>query len=326
MAPSVPDLRDGSLALREWTDADLNDLRPRAVASGWFVDGATPAAALREWRSDPMLHSAVLDVDGAVVGGIRLRRTGSDTAQMSWRMFYADAQLVAAQALQLFLRHAFEDLGVVRVEARIAAAEEASGRVAARAGMLKEGTARGAVSTDGGRGDLVIFARLADDPGVTESGSFARVLNTTLPTKRAIAQALIRNDAGEVLLCEPTYKRFWDLPGGVADPAESPADAALREVSEELSLEGKIRSLVAVTWLPPWRGWDDATLFVFDMWVPSAPKTLQPREIRAVHWRAVADVGAHTADYTTRLIERAVRAIDEGTGAAYLENSYDPTW
>ncbi len=317
MAPSVPTLRDGSLVLRPWTEADLARLSRRALASGWFAEGEAP---------DSSAFSLLIEDDNALLGGVLLRHTESGSADLSWKLFYPDSQLVGARAVLLALQHAFEGLGVARVEARVEADDPLSSRVAARAGMLKEGTARGAVAGETGRVDQDVYARLATDPDVNERGSFARVLNTTLPTKRAIAQALIRNDAGEVLLCEPTYKKFWDLPGGVVDPSESPAHAVLREVAEELSLEGKVRSLAAVTWLPPWRGWDDATLFVFDVWVPGEPGALQPREIRAVHWRAVADVGVHCADYTGRLIERAVRAIDDKTGAVYLENSYNPAW
>ncbi len=292
-------------------------LSRRALESGWFIEEEAPGSSA---------FSLLIENDDALVGGVLLRYTESGSAQLSWKLFYADTQLIGAQALQLALQHAFEGLEVARVEARVDADDPLSSRVAARAGMLKEGTARSAGKGDVGRVDQDVYARLRTDPDVNEQGSFARVLNSTLPTKRTIAQALIRNDAGEVLLCEPTYKKFWDLPGGVVDPSESPAHAVLREVAEELSLEGRVRSLAAVTWLPPWRGWDDATLFVFDVWVPGEPGALQPREIRAVHWRAVSDVGVHCADYTTRLIDRAVRAIDDRTGAAYLENSYHPSW
>lgn len=325
----TPILRDGPLVLRPWTSEDIRNLPRRALASGWFAPVADAGSAdqiTESWATDGSTVRLLIEQDGVLIGGLLLRMTGADAAELSWQLFKADAQIVGAQAVQLLLRHAFEDRGVARVEARLTDGDVASGRIAARAGMLKEGTARGALPGEAGRVDQVVFARLAGDPSVTERGSFARVLNTTLPTKRAIAQALIRNDAGEVLLCQPTYKRFWDLPGGVVDPAESPAAAVLREVAEELSLQGTVHSLAVVSWLPPWRGWDDATLFVFDVRVTSEPGALQPREIAATHWRSVPDVGAHTADYTARVIERAVRAIDEGTGTVYLENGEDPAW
>src|ERR671913_421227 len=63
------------------------------------------------------------------------------------------------------------------------------------------------------------------------------ILNSRLPKKRTIAQGLLRNPLGKVLLCELSYKREWDLPGGVVDPGESPAACVEREIQEELGLE-----------------------------------------------------------------------------------------
>ncbi|HYN28453.1 MAG TPA: NUDIX hydrolase [Dermatophilaceae bacterium] len=157
----------------------------------------------------------------------------------------------------------------------------------------------------------------------TEEGRrlLVRALNSRLPTKRAIAQGVLRNVAGEVLFCQLTYKREWDLPGGVVDPSESPATCVVREVFEELGVEVTVRRLLAVNWLPPWRGWDDAVLFLFDLGtVPDdflARARLLPREIRAVHWRSPGDAEPHLAPYTARMLEVAL----DLEHPAYLENS-----
>lgn len=148
-----------------------------------------------------------------------------------------------------------------------------------------------------------------------------RVLNTRLPTKRNIAQGVLRNEAGEVLFCQLTYKREWDLPGGVVDPSESPATCLAREIFEELGVEVEVHGLLAVNWLPPWRGWDDAVLFLFDLGV-APPElledaTLLRREIRSVHWAATSDAAAHLAPYTARMLE----VVDGLEHTAYLENS-----
>ena len=55
---------------------------------------------------------------------------------------------------------------------------------------------------------------------------FIKILNTSLPKKRTIAQGVLRNEHGELLLCQLTYKREWDLPGGVVDPDLCPARSA----------------------------------------------------------------------------------------------------
>lgn len=157
--------------------------------------------------------------------------------------------------------------------------------------------------------------------------SFIHILNAKLPRKRNIAQGLLRNEDGEILLCELTYKSEWDLPGGVVDPKESPAACVVREISEELGVSLGVDSLLAVNWLPPWRGWDDAVLFLFGLGV--VPRsfthdlTLLPREIKAVHWVAPESLGEHVAPYTARMVEQLLER--EGPAyTMYFENSEVP--
>ncbi len=150
------------------------------------------------------------------------------------------------------------------------------------------------------------------------------ILNARLPKKRNIAQGLLRNPAGEVLLCELSYKKEWDLPGGVVDPGESPASTVVREVHEELGIDVEVLGLVAVNWLPPWRGWDDAHLFLFDLGVHATgeldPGRFLRREIAGVHWVDPVDAGQHVAPYAARMLELAAGAEQ----TLYLENS-EPT-
>ncbi len=158
----------------------------------------------------------------------------------------------------------------------------------------------------------------------TEAGrlAFNRILNQRLPVKRNIAQGLLRNEIGEVLLCELTYKKDWDLPGGVVDPRESPATCLEREVFEELDLEVVAGDLLAVNWLPPYRGWDDAVLFLHDLGtVPASTLgrlTLLKREIKAVHWVAPQAAADHVAPYTGAMLDHV---LAHPGPTAYLENS-----
>ena len=153
--------------------------------------------------------------------------------------------------------------------------------------------------------------------------AFNKVLNARLPTKRIIAQGLLRTDGDRVLLCELTYKQAWDLPGGVVDPGESPAECVAREIAEELGIEVSVGGLLAVNWLPPYRGWDDALLCLFDLGrVPEAlvqEMTFEPREIRSVHWADPETITANVAPYTAQMISE-VHTIQSGQ-VAYLENS-----
>ena len=153
--------------------------------------------------------------------------------------------------------------------------------------------------------------------------AFIRRLNDHMPKKRLIAQGILRTDGDRVLLCELAYKKDWDLPGGIVDPNESPAHCVVREVGEELGLAVTVRQLLAVNWLPPYRGWDDALLCLFDLGhVPQEridAAVLQRGEIRSIHWADAALVKEKTAPYTAAMIREVAMGLRPGT--AFLENS-----
>jgi ADP-ribose pyrophosphatase YjhB (NUDIX family) len=65
------------------------------------------------------------------------------------------------------------------------------------------------------------------------------------------ADVLIRDEAGRVLLVDPTYKDGWDLPGGMVEANESPRAAAARELGEELGLTVPLGRVLAIEWAPP---------------------------------------------------------------------------
>ena len=60
------------------------------------------------------------------------------------------------------------------------------------------------------------------------------------------AGALFRDAAGRVLLVHPTYKPGWDVPGGVVEDGESPAEACRREIAEELGLDRATGAFLSV--------------------------------------------------------------------------------
>lgn len=255
------------------------------------------------------------------VGRVELLLGESGDAEVIW-LFVPEYRGVGIieRALRLVLRWAFDELGLRRIEARVEDSDRDSVRAAMRAGLRKEGVSR-SQNVPGGRGDVMVLGMLDDDPSPDTREGFIAQLNSALPTKRAIAQGLIRDSRDRVLLCELVYKQEWDLPGGVVDPHESPAHCVVREVREELGVDVEVLGLLAVNWLPPWRGWSDATVFVFDLGVVddefTSRTTLQPREIRGVHWVAEEDLDGHVAPYNQRLL--AFLATHAGP-TAYLED------
>lgn len=227
----------------------------------------------------------------------------------------------AAAVVSSLLERAFGE-GQHRVEAEIRVDDATTRRALQRAGLRPEGTARGRRLGSGGIPvDVLRLARLATDPAPGDPGAFLGMLNATLPRKRVIAQGIITDGEGRLLLCELTYKDHWDLPGGVVDPEESPAQTLARELREELGVDLEVGDLLAVNWLPVYRQWEDAMLLVFD--VGRHPDLadraqLQPTELRGLHWVAVDDVDAHVAPYVARMI-RSLQHREPG-GTIVLED------
>lgn len=224
---------------------------------------------------------------------------------------------LATSMVSALLERAFSE-GQHRVEAEIRADDSGTRRVLQRAGLRPEGVARGRrLSSEGIPGDVLRLARLASDPAPGDPGAFLGMLNATLPRKRVIAQGVITDGEGRLLLCELTYKDHWDLPGGVVDPEESPAQTLAREMREEMGVDLVVGDLLAVNWLPPYRQWEDAMLLVFD--VGSHPDLvdrarLQPSELRGLHWVGPDQVEHHVAPYVARM----VRSLREGPGEGVL--------
>ncbi|WP_457253798.1 NUDIX hydrolase [Pedococcus sp. P5_B7] len=260
--------------------------------------------------------------EGEQVGRVEVIDDGSGDADLIWAVVaeYREVGIVE-RALRLVVAWTFATLDVDRIEARVPDADRSGVRAALRAGMRKEGVARGALVGRDERADTMVLARLREDAEPDSRDGFIALLNSSLPTKRAIAQGVLRDPAGRVLLCELTYKAEWDLPGGVVDPSESPAECVVREVREELAIDVEVRALLAVNWLPPWRGWSDATVFVFDLGVADddliTRTTLERREIRSLHFAREEEWEQRVAPYNQRLL--AFLAAHAGP-TAYLED------
>lgn len=80
---------------------------------------------------------------------------------------------------------------------------------------------------------------------------------------KVAAGAIFFDERDRIMLVRPTYKPYWDVPGGYVEQGESPLQACVREVAEELGLRLQITTLLTVDWAPhPDEG--DKMLFLFD--------------------------------------------------------------
>ncbi|WP_309117382.1 NUDIX hydrolase [Saccharothrix sp.] len=143
-----------------------------------------------------------------------------------------------------------------------------------------------------------------------------------IAAKPLAAGALIRNEVGEVLFVEPIYKPVLEIPGGIADPNESPRAACAREVEEELGFRPTVGRLLVVDWTPRQGVWRDSQQFIFDGGVLTRPvvDSLVPRdhELNSCRFISMSDVQGRIHPSLFRRVSLALEAAESG-GTYYAE-------
>jgi ADP-ribose pyrophosphatase YjhB (NUDIX family) len=145
----------------------------------------------------------------------------------------------------------------------------------------------------------------------------------SLARKRMAAGALFRDEAGGVLLVNPTYKPTWDLPGGAVEAEESPHAACRREVAEELGLDRPPGRVLAVDWVPSRPERPEGLIVVYDSGILSAAEAseivLTDGELAGFAFIAPSKVPGLVTPLLARRIAACLEAVESGTVAA-LEN------
>ncbi|WP_309238542.1 NUDIX hydrolase [Actinoplanes aureus] len=147
----------------------------------------------------------------------------------------------------------------------------------------------------------------------------------TLPRKRIGAGILLSDDRGRTLLVEPTYKDYWEIPGGAVEADESPYAAVVRELKEELDLPVQPGRLLVTDWVPPSPGRTEGLMLLFDGGILTPEQTARIRlpadELRGWAWCTEQQAHQRLSGLLARRIVAAVRARAENT-VVYLENGF----
>jgi 8-oxo-dGTP diphosphatase len=144
----------------------------------------------------------------------------------------------------------------------------------------------------------------------------------SLPRKRMGAGALFFNQEGALLLVKPTYRDYWLLPGGAIEENESPFQACIREVHEELGLAFALGRLLCLDYVSRQGMVTESLQFIFSGGVLTEAQIGAIRlpqdelsEFRFVGWtEAIALVSPRMS----KRIEYCLQALEKKT-AIYLE-------
>jgi 8-oxo-dGTP diphosphatase len=147
--------------------------------------------------------------------------------------------------------------------------------------------------------------------------------SATLPRKRMAAGVLLRDGDGRVLLVEPTYKDYWDVPGGAVEADESPYDAAVREVTEELGIVVAPGRMLVVDWVPPLADRTEGVIVIYDGGIVEPGLDgrirLNRGELRSWAWSTLPEADERLSPLLARRVRAAVRAADD-RATRYLED------
>jgi RimJ/RimL family protein N-acetyltransferase len=181
LRPPDPQLRDEVVALRPWRDADVRakyrlfadaeTLRFSWAETDAYTEAdawAHHAAHVRAWEEGTGAEFACTEPgdDGAIVGGASVYDIEAEFGRASvgyWVAAHARRRGVATHAVLLLTRWAFDDLGIARLQITCGPDNDASQRVAAKAGFTREALLRSHLAFKGGRRDTVVFSLLPED-------------------------------------------------------------------------------------------------------------------------------------------------------------------
>ena len=97
-------------------------------------------------------------------------------------------------------------------------------------------------------------------------------MNLEFAPKVLASGCIIRDRSGRILLVKPTYKPGWEIPGGMVEANESPVQACIREVHEEIGFEVRLDRLLCLEYVA---ANPERLLFVFDAGIISALEVSQ---------------------------------------------------
>lgn len=154
-------------------------------------------------------------------------------------------------------------------------------------------------------------------------GSITRkTYQKSLPRKRISAGCLLYDEQGRLLLVDPTYKSNWEIPGGTVEAGESPWQACVREIQEEIGLDIAPTRLLCVDYSGETKTRTESLNFIFDGGIVSEADrqciVLPPDELREYRFVTPEEASRLLTRRLRRRVQRCLAVLENGT-TAYLD-------
>ncbi len=215
-------LDDGEMVRHIANVADPTDIRD----AGEFIALMAGEALARTGIALAMERT----IDGQVVGciGFGLEHDGNPELGY-WVARAAWGQGLATEALRRLVRHLFLDGGFDRVWASVHPDNAASRRVLVKGGLSL--ARRDGILRQGHAEDIPVYAL---------GRSVWRASHAARPKLLVAAAALVDSDGRVLLASRPPGRSMaglWEFPGGKIQDGETPEEALVRELAEELGID-----------------------------------------------------------------------------------------
>ena len=221
---------------------------PRTLTDEWI---ASTAAQRERGTGYHLVIAGNEDGQELVIGCVGLRLDGTPgVANLGYwvgRRFWGHG--VATEAAGRVARWALANLPVRRLEAYVALDNPNSVAVLRRIGMREVGTGRESFLARGGEHPVIRFEATREDlfgaveapePAPQPALQAAPGAKPSKPLLLVAACALIDTDNRVLLARRPEGKKMaglWEFPGGKLNPGETPEQALIRELKEELGID-----------------------------------------------------------------------------------------